>query len=226
MNIVLIPGAWMGEWIWEPIINPLDSLGHRVHTITLSGLQDEQEDISSVGLTTHVDQILSLLDTEGLEKAILVGHSYSGLVAGQAADRAPEQIVHTAFIEAFLPQDGKSLLDVSGLDPEYEQSLIDQNEGRWPPPNLEGLSHEPDLSDEQILWLHERLIGHPGRTITERVVMGRPLSELSATYIGRRLPQWLPYKWVYRKLEDGHWPMLSVPDDLSFILAEVAAHYE
>lgn len=35
---------------------------------------------------------------------------------GQVAAQMPERVCHTVFVEAFLPIDGKSLIEVSGLD--------------------------------------------------------------------------------------------------------------
>ena len=37
-DIMLIPGAWMGAWAWEPVTERLRALGHPVHPVTLPGL--------------------------------------------------------------------------------------------------------------------------------------------------------------------------------------------
>jgi len=34
-----------------------------------------------------------------------------GIVAGQVADHAPDRVMRTVFLEAFLPHDGKAMLD-------------------------------------------------------------------------------------------------------------------
>lgn len=112
-DIVLIPGAWSTAESWAPVTRQLRALGHRVYPVTLSGL-DRQVDASSVGLATHVEDVLSVLEREDLRDVVLVGHSYSGIVAGQVADRAPDRVAHTVFVEAFLPHDGRSMLDAFG----------------------------------------------------------------------------------------------------------------
>jgi pimeloyl-ACP methyl ester carboxylesterase len=164
-----------------------------------------------------------------------VGHSYSGIVAAQVAARAADRVAHTVFLEAFLPQDGRSLLDVSGLDVAHEMDLIRKDGGRWPPPDRAELERETGLSSAQREWLLDGFVGHPGRTITDPVRLPRPLSRLRATYIGRRRPEgagepdpsiWSSPTWRYLELQAGHWPMVSAPRRLAELLAELDAGAE
>jgi pimeloyl-ACP methyl ester carboxylesterase len=71
---------------------------------------------------------LSVLEKEDPRDAVVVGHSYSGIVAGQVADRAPGRVSRTVFVDAFLPhddgvprvlllQDRQNVADV-GLEPD------------------------------------------------------------------------------------------------------------
>lgn len=62
MDFVLIPGAWMGAWVWEPVAERLRALGHGARPITLSGLADGDADVSGVGLDTHVGDVLAVLE--------------------------------------------------------------------------------------------------------------------------------------------------------------------
>jgi len=131
-NFLLIPGAWMGAWVWEPVTRGLRALGHHVEEVTLSGLS-EDTDISEVGLATHVADVSSILEAGGLRDVVVVGHLYAGLVAGIVADRAPDRVVHTVFVEAFLPHDGKSMLDAfDEHQREDELRQIAAHQGRWP----------------------------------------------------------------------------------------------
>jgi pimeloyl-ACP methyl ester carboxylesterase len=234
VNFVLIPGAWMGAWAWEPVTDGLRALGHSVHPMTLSGLADKEADVSEVGPATHVDDVLSILEGSDLRDVVVVGHLYAGIVAGQVADRAPDRVARTVFLEAFLPHDGKSMLDaISEGGREDELRQIAENGGRWPAPSAAEVMYERDLSAEQARWLAERFVGHPGRTVSEPAVLNRPVAEQRATYIActmgghsasddvaamRGQPN-----WTFRELEAGHWPMVSVPDELVVLLAEVAS---
>jgi hypothetical protein len=100
----------------------------------------------------------------------------------------------------------------SGREEELRQ--ISANSGRWPAPNAAEVAHERDLSAEQARWLAERFVGHPGRTVSEPVVLKRPLAEQRATYVActmgghsdseevaamREEPN-----WTFRGLEAGH----------------------
>lgn len=174
LHYVLVPGAWMGEWAWSEVASILQRNGREAHPITLSGLH-ENDDAASVRLATHVRDVLDYLRAHRLENVVLVGHSYSGVVVGQVAAQAPEVVVHTVYVEAFLPVDGKSLLEVSGLDMEHERKVIAENSGLWPPPTREELSQEPFLNTIQVEFLASRLVGHPGHTVADPAVVPRPL---------------------------------------------------
>ena len=39
-GFVLIPGSWMGEWLWEPVTQGLRAFWHRIRPIMLSGLAE------------------------------------------------------------------------------------------------------------------------------------------------------------------------------------------
>lgn len=233
-TVVLIPGAWMGSWVWGDVAGRLRGEGCEVFSPTLVGLNGES-DLSAVGLALHVEQIEQLLLDEDLRSTVLVGRSYSGLVAGQVADRQPSRVAHTVFVQAFLPREGRSLIDDWSDDIDEraaETAAIAARGGRWEPP-IAGLDAESDLTQDQREWLASQFVDHPGRTVTEPARMQRPVEELSATYIASPpgdadpLPgdvQALagePRRHLER-IRAGHWPMVSVPDTLTALLADAA----
>src|SRR5258708_9774278 len=167
-NFLLMPGAWMGAWVGEPVTRGLRTLGHHVYPVTLSGLSKDA-DISEVGLATHVADVLSILEAGDLRDVVVVGHLYAGLVAGQVADRAPDRVVHTVFVEAFLPHDGKSLLDAFDEHRrEDERRQIATHQGRWPAPVVTRVADGNVLSSEQTRLLVERSVGRPERRSSVR----------------------------------------------------------
>lgn len=135
-TFVLLPGAWSGPWAWEPVHTRLARRGHRVHAVAFSGLQPEgEEEVDAVTLQTHVDDTLALIARHDLVDVVLVGHSYSGLVAGMVTDQAPRRIVRTVYVEGLLAGDGESLLDAFGAEQKVrEVEDIRANDGWWPPP--------------------------------------------------------------------------------------------
>jgi len=226
MDFVLVPGAWAGAWLWDEVANELQSKGHTPHPITLSGLGEDAAS-AEVSLKTHVEDVRSYITANGISSAVLVGHSYSGIVVGQLASQSPNLTRHTIFIEAFLPVAGQSLLEVSGLNEDEERNAIAANGGAWPAPSPDELASQPNLSDAQIKLLSERQQPHPGKTVTDPAVLDRPLKTLSASFIAH--DEWLSgsreqalvaelkasESWGFYEIDGGHWPMLTVPRQLA-----------
>ncbi|WP_329087275.1 MULTISPECIES: alpha/beta fold hydrolase [unclassified Streptosporangium] len=234
-GLLLLPGAWSGAWVWEPVVRRLRRRGFPARAVTLRGLCTDRADVSGVGLETHVNDVLALLRAEDLREMVIVGHSYSGLVAGLVADRARDRVAHTVFVEAFLPHHGRSMLHAF---PERQRALelrlIDANGGRWPAPDHTVVGDGQDLSRTQARRLAERLVGHPGRTVAEPVVLDGPLARQRASYVVcsrdhvngcvaadvaamRAVPT-----WDFHTLDAGYWPMVSVPGPLADLLARIA----
>ena len=57
-----------------------------------------------------------VLEYEALHDVILVGYSYSGMVITAVAELAPERISQLIYVDAFVPQDGQSMLEMLGPD--------------------------------------------------------------------------------------------------------------
>ena len=112
-TFVLVHGAWHGAWCWRRVEDLLRARGHRVFTPTLSGVAERSHmDPSGVDLTTHVQDVVNLIRWEGLRDVVLCGHSYGGMVVTGVAEAAPAgAIASIVFLDAFLPAEGKSLLD-------------------------------------------------------------------------------------------------------------------
>lgn len=230
-TFVLLPGAWSGPWAWEPVHTRLIRRGHRVLTVSFSGLQLRGDvDVDTVTLQTHVDDTLSTIARHDLTDIIVVGHSYSGLVAGMVTDQAPRHVVRTVYVEGFLARDGESLLDAFGAEQKaLELGDIRANDGWWPPPPAAAIAQEPDLTSAHVQWLVTRLLPHPARTIAEPAELSSAIADHTSTVIAaahtephlEKLRR--EHGWDVRHLDAGHWPMLSVPDRLTDLLVEVAA---
>lgn len=114
---VLLHAAWAGGWQWRSVATLLRNVGHEVFTPTLTGLGERAHlACPEVGLDTHVQDVLGVLEYEELDDLVLVGHSYSGMVITAVAEHLPEQIDQLVYLDAFVPQDGQSLNDILGPD--------------------------------------------------------------------------------------------------------------
>ena len=220
----------MGAWIWDTTIRELNALNYTAYSLTLSGLGSKQ-DVADITLETHITDVINFIDEYELENVILVGHSYSGLVAGQVADRIADKIKHVIYLNAFLPETGKSLIDSFGeAQAKLERQSIEENSGLWLPPTSEGLANEPDISLEQQQWLSNRLVPHPGRTVTDPAKLHNTLADQQATYIACRMPdessedieaKCNTFGWNFQYIEAGHWAMLSSLDELIDVMTSV-----
>ena len=112
-TFLLVHGAWHSGRCWERVAPLLEAAGHRVFAPSLTGYGDKAHLLGpEVGLDTHVDDVVRVITEEDLSDVILVGHSYAGLVVSSAANRIPERIAHLVYLDAMVPDDGESAVDV------------------------------------------------------------------------------------------------------------------
>ncbi len=219
-------GAWLGAWAWDEVVPELRAAGHGTHPLTLSGLADKQG--VPAGQQTHVRDIVDEVERHDLRDVILVGHSYSGIPVGQAAERIGDRLARVVFVDSNVPADGESF--ASGWSQEGRAMLeasFAENDGFWAP--LTAADYDGQgLTDEQIARIVGGSTPHPGATLTEPAVLARPLGELPATYIKCLLDGPEPTDdvaelltsehWRLVEMDTGHWPMFSQPRELARIL--------
>jgi len=123
---VLVHGAWHGGWCWKKVAPALRAAGHEVYTPTLTGLGERAHLANpAIDLAMHIADVVNLLEAEELDKVVLVGHSYGGMVVTGVADRAASRLRRVVYLDAFLPENGKCLLDY--LHPD-RRNLINQGQ--------------------------------------------------------------------------------------------------
>jgi len=92
--------------------NLLAARAHGVFTPTLTGVGERSHLLRrDVGLDTHVADVANLVIWENLRDVVLVGHSYGGIVARHVADRLPDRTRSLIYLDAFVPENGKTLFD-------------------------------------------------------------------------------------------------------------------
>jgi pimeloyl-ACP methyl ester carboxylesterase len=227
-DFVLVAGAWLGAWAWDEVAAELRTAGHDVHALTLSGLA-EKRGTQPAGQQTHVRDIVEEVERLGPRDVVLVGHSYSGIPVGQAAERIGDRLRRVVFVDANVPVEGESFL--SGWPSGQVRQAIADHSGYWPPLGPQDCAGQ-GLTDEQIARLVEGATPHPGVTLTEPAVLGRPLGELPATYVKCLLDGDEPMpavaallesdSWELVELDTGHWPMFSRPRALARLLHTAA----
>ncbi|WP_030059087.1 MULTISPECIES: alpha/beta fold hydrolase [Streptomyces] len=122
-TFVLIPGVLHGGWWYRPLTEELRAAGYEVYPVTLSGVSERGHlNGGGINLDTHTRDVLGLLEAEQITDAVLVGHSYGGMVVSAVADRAPERITGLVYADAFVPRDGESVYDI--VDDVWKQRYL------------------------------------------------------------------------------------------------------
>lgn len=227
-TFVLIHGSWGGGWVWDRMRPVLEEAGHRVLTPTLTGFA-EKHDLSrpEVGLSANVQEIADLLTSEEVDDAILVGHSYGGMVITGVADRIPDRIRRLVYIDAFVPENGESVVTAmratsaaNGIGPLLESAKNGAIAPSWVKP---GASPPTDVP-------------HPVRTFTEPLKLDNAAGRrIPGTYIltvdpgkaeasdgfaafGQRAKS---RGWTYHVLQADHTPERSAVSELAALLRSV-----
>lgn len=233
----------MGAWIWEPTVQLLMERGFDAETLTLRGLEPglATSAIAAVGLEDHVDHLLDHISVLHSQPVVLVSHSYSAVPAALAVDRLGAQVHGVVHVGGFLPVDGRSLLDDWGDSAEareQERADIATASDLWMPPERRMLDYESDLTPSDRDLLAERFTPHPGATITNPARLTTPVSAQPSTYVALSLhggpaEAWEQApkvakdapEWRRRHLRSGHWPMISIPEATSDLIAEEIRFY-
>src|SRR4051812_33604618 len=86
-DLVLVHGAWHGAWCWRRVVPRLWAAGDHVVLVTLTGSGERAQQLSpAVTLREHVRDVVAAVEAEECTDAVLVGHSYGGVVVTGAAD--------------------------------------------------------------------------------------------------------------------------------------------
>ena len=140
---MLVPGACLGGWAWQDVATRLRALGHDVYPVTLTGLGERVHLASrSVDLETHIADVVNLLDYEDLGDAVLLGHSYAGVVVTAVADRRPERLQAVVYLDTGPLADGMAIVDVQTPEQRERQRREAEQGGEgwlWPAPDRETL---------------------------------------------------------------------------------------
>ncbi len=232
-NFVLVHGSFGGGWCWQRLAPLLEAAGHHVYRPTLTGLADRSHLLSSsVDLTTHINDVAKLLFYEDIDRAILVAHSYSGMVITGVAQTVPQRVAQLIYFDAYVPQPGQSRWDL--VPPEAaaaEREAVGPDGGTGPPPPA---SIFVPIEPGTATWMDARLSPrHPIRTYEQSLSAdGSALELISRAFIqcmlgpsrfGPSAAQARASGWPVRQLAAGHFAMLTHPREVADLLLELAA---
>ncbi|HWS74395.1 MAG TPA: alpha/beta fold hydrolase, partial [Quisquiliibacterium sp.] len=202
---VLVHGAWHGGWCWSAVSERLQAAGHRVFAPSLTGLADRAHLFGAqVGLPTHVEDIVRLIEWEALDGCVLVGHSYAGNVISGVADRLRERVAHYVFLDAVVPPDDAKRWRWADFNDESDRqarmlAIAGAGAGvALPPAPPQALGITDPAQQERV---RARLGPMPAGTYLHEIVFERGASTgLRRTYIEVTDPPYAPMRRVYERV--------------------------
>jgi pimeloyl-ACP methyl ester carboxylesterase len=242
-TFVLVHPAWFGGWCWQRVTPLLRARGYEVYSPTLTGLGERAHLARpEVGLATHIEDIVNVLKYEDLQGVVIVGNSSGGMVIAGVADQVPERIAQLVYLDAFVPQDGQSMMDIIPPDrrPALEAFVQKEGEGwllpRFAPPPWDKLVPELwRVTDERDLkWVLPRLRPTPFGQFREAVRFKNPAAEkILRTFVRTQWPhpgfdRYAAHAraaagWRLRHINSSHLPFITHPRELADRLAELAS---
>jgi pimeloyl-ACP methyl ester carboxylesterase len=109
-TFVLIPGAWLGGWSWQPVARALIERGQRALALTLPGLSYDGSP-AGLELADAVDYVVGEVERRNLSDVVLACHSWGGYPATGAAHRLVGRVAKVIYFSAVVPERGTSMLD-------------------------------------------------------------------------------------------------------------------
>ncbi len=232
-TFVLVHGAWHGGWCWRRVSDLLTARGHEVFAPTLTGVGERAHLLSSaIGLDTHVADIVNVFEFEDIRDAVLVGHSYGGMVVTGVAERLPGRIKSIVYLDAFVPADNQSMLDIVSEERRKQIGEAAAKSGGLSVPPIPAAVFKVNQADQA--WVDSKCTIHPFKTMTDKVRTTGARERIAKKGYVRAADYPSPYfSMIYDKLKAdpawrsyalpcGHDVMVDMPERLTEILEEVA----
>lgn len=224
-NFGPVHGSYQGGWIWQHVATRLRAAGHTVYAPTLDGCAERRHELRpGIDTTTHATEIAELLFFEDLRDVVLVGTSSGGMVVCRAAEQMRDRIGRLVLVDALALFPGERTRDIVNRSAPAPFGLAAG-------PSREDAENSlfADLDPATRRWVLDRYTPHPvGCSMTPVKLTDFWDRPWDATVIWcrravnpgeahqRRAAERLKAKWD--ELDTGHYPMLSMPDELTRLL--------
>jgi pimeloyl-ACP methyl ester carboxylesterase len=222
--VLLVHGGGLGPWEWDLVRAELDGRGIRSETVELATRQES-------GTVADDERVVREALAALGEPAVLVGHSYSGIVI-TAASAGNDDVAHLVYTCALMPAEGQSGMDVFGLGPAAEPGEpIAPIDGE--PEQATGFRNQAanDTTDEQWRWIRPQLGGMASSAIATPIAAAG-WREHPSTYVVTTLDRLVSpalqrtlaaQATTVEEVEAGHMPTVTQPTRLAEIIAAAAA---
>lgn len=240
-DFLLVHGAWHGAWCWRAVLPALTAAGHRAHAVTLTGVGERSHLLHpAITLETHIQDVEQAVRTEELASAIVVGHSYAGMLITALADRQSADLAHLVYLDAVVPAPGEAWGDTHSAATRAARLAGARATSDFtiapPDPAIFG------LHGAQRDWVARRQTPHPAQPYSAPLQFDpRRVAAVGRTFVSCLTPPlatidpirsrvrsatfwdgaWLPGSRVV-ELRCGHDPMVSAPAVLVELLLDIA----
>jgi len=215
---VLVPGAWLGGWVWKKIIPRLEERRHSVYPVTLTGMGERLHLASKDhGIETAIEDVLNVIKYNDLNDLVLVGHSFAGKVVAGVADRASKNVKMILYMDAYRPE--KKFRKPQGSFNPSEFGVFEGMSIPFAEQILDMIGKDVQGADRE--WMLSKGTPWPKKLVTDPVTLSENFDSIKNAYIfctggGDNVEEILKEKLVgpYKVIESGHYPMVTKPDEL------------
>jgi len=225
MDTILVPGLWLDERSWEPVIPGLQAAGLAPRALTMPGTGRPAAEVADIGIDDWVAAVVAAIDAAD-QPVVLVGHSGGGNVVWGAADRRPERVTRVVFVDTVPPAPDRGISEFTVVD------------GVIPFPGWDFFPEEDvyDLTPEHRAAASDLVGSIPPRVPTDplalvddrrhQIPVTLLMGSLDAEALEGMLAEWGAYADEYTaidhrtvvKLDTAHWPQFSAPERLTSAL--------
>jgi pimeloyl-ACP methyl ester carboxylesterase len=212
----------------------LQSKGHEVFTPTLTGVAERSHLLHrDVNLETHILDVVNLIQWEELSDIVLCGHSYGGCVISGVADRIPDRVGSLVYLDAFVLENGESLLQQlpDGQGDQLLAAATDVGES-WKVPPIPAEVFNVNTADRD--WVNRQCTMQPIGTFQQQLKLSGAINNIrNVTFIlatgfveGSPFPPFYERAkekgWKVATIDCGHDVMLDRPEELTSLLLDAA----
>jgi pimeloyl-ACP methyl ester carboxylesterase len=197
---VLVHGAWHSGELLSETATAIRAMRHVVHTPTIAGNGPGHP--KSTSLAEAIHSIIDYIVERNLTDIVLVGQSYGGIIITGVADQLPERIRRLVYWNAFVPNNGESLLDMAppdavGLFEALHRESADGGISLPFPVWRDAFFNDGNAADAKAAF--DRLNPHPYRTFADKISLSKNPSAMmiAKSYINATEDTALPqhYGW-------------------------------
>jgi pimeloyl-ACP methyl ester carboxylesterase len=223
-TFVVSHGAWSSGWAWKKMHPLMTARGHRLLTPSYTGLGERAHLAHpDINLDTHITDVVNVLVYEDLRDVVLIGHSYGGMVATGVADRARDRIRRLIYLDAFVPDDGQSLFDLTG---QVADTVRAASEDGW---KVAANPMPPDTPEADLPWIAARRMLQPIKTLEQPMVLQHGALTLPRDYVlctkseafRRYAEKAKAAGWPLHELDASHNPHITIPGPLMDLLEQI-----